>query len=238
MDVMTSPALKKPNVYTPRPMASTCRSWMSRPPSSRSPSIPPSSARSSQRTSSHQKPLQLLPRWLRRKVFERITKRSVLARALRSADAKYLSGLNTYLFGAGPDNLGTVTTDPIDRRFAEAPPLVSIRLRLQDVAQLLAEFLAPEMREPGKPLYLLNIAGGPTMDSLNALTCSNRSHPQQVRERRSSFRCWIRQRRACVRRPRTCRAECAGWSAERPADRVSPSRLRLGTSGRAGARAR
>jgi hypothetical protein len=58
-------------------------------------------------------------------------------------------------------------------------------LRLQDVAQLLAEFLAPELaREPGKPLYLLNIAGGPTMDSLNALILLNRGHPQQVRERR------------------------------------------------------
>lgn len=132
-----------------------------------------------------QRPLRFVPRWLRRKLFERLTHRSVLARALRSADDQYLSGLNTYLFKLGPDNLDAVTTEPIDRQFAQAPPLVSIRLRLQDVAQLLAEFVAPELaRAPSQPLYLLNIAGGPTMDSLNALILLHRSHPQQVRGRR------------------------------------------------------
>lgn len=130
-------------------------------------------------------PFRLLPRWLRRKLFERVARRSVLARALFKADGAYLSGLSTYLLKLGPDNLGTVTSDPIDRRFAEAPPVLSVRLRLQDVAQLLAEFLAPELaRQPGKPLYLLNIAGGPTMDSLNALILLNQSDPQQLKDRR------------------------------------------------------
>jgi hypothetical protein len=130
-------------------------------------------------------PFRFLPRWLRRKLFAGVAKRSILARALFSANGRYLSGLDTYLLKLGPDNLGTITSDPIDRKFAEAPPVLSVRLRLQDVAQLLAEFLAPELaRQPGKPLYLLNIAGGPTMDSLNAIILLNRSHPQSLQGRR------------------------------------------------------
>lgn len=128
---------------------------------------------------------RILPRWLRRKLFDQMAKRSILARALRTPNATYLSGLSTYLFKLGPNNLGTITTDPLDRRFAEAPPILSIRLRLQDVAQLLAEFLEPELaRNPGKPLYLLNIAGGPTMDSINAIILLKRSHPEQLAGRR------------------------------------------------------
>jgi hypothetical protein len=132
-----------------------------------------------------QRPYRFLPRWLRRKLFDNVAKRSILVRALRTPNATYLSGLDTYLLKLGPDNLGTITNDPIDRRVAESPPILSIRLRLQDVAQLLAEFLAPELaRQPGRPLYLLNIAGGPTMDSLNALILLNRSHPQELKNRR------------------------------------------------------
>lgn len=130
-------------------------------------------------------PFRLLPRWLRRKMFESLTKRSVLARAVRPTNGAYVTGLNTYLLKLGPNNLGTVSNASIDQRFAAAPPMMSIRLRLQDVAQMLAEFLAPELaRAPDKPLFLVNIAGGPTMDSLNALILLNRSHAQLMKGRR------------------------------------------------------
>ncbi len=131
-----------------------------------------------------QRPYRLLPSRLRRWMFRQAAKRSVLARALSFGTGTYFSGLNTYLLKLGPDNLGTITTDKLDRRIAESPPLLSLRLRLQDVAQLLAEFLAPALaHEPGKPLHLLNIAGGPTMDSLNALILLNRSDPQHLKGR-------------------------------------------------------
>ena len=131
-----------------------------------------------------QRPWRFMPRWLRRRVFQKMARRSVLARAM-STGGRYLSGLDTYLFKLGPDNLGTVTSELIDRRIAESPPVLSIRLRLQDVAELLAEFLAPALvQAPDKPLYLLNIAGGPTMDSLNALILLNRGDPRHLRGRR------------------------------------------------------
>ena len=131
-----------------------------------------------------QRPYRLVPRFVRRWMFRRMAERSILARAL-STRGRYLGGLDTYLFKLGADNLGTVTHDAIDRRIAESPPVLSIRLRLQDVAELLAGFLAPALlKDPDRPLHLLNIAGGPTMDSLNALILLNRRDARHLKGRR------------------------------------------------------
>jgi hypothetical protein len=86
--------------------------------------------------------------------------------------------MGTYLFKLGPENLGRYAR-PIDRVIAAAVPAWSIRLRVQDVAQLLAEALAPRLEAaPGRPLRFLNIAGGPAIDSLNALLLLRRDRPE------------------------------------------------------------
>lgn len=75
---------------------------------------------------------------------------------------------------AGPEMLGSAYTKPIDRQIASALPSFCVRLRLQDMAQLLAETLLPIIRSaPDRPLRFLNIAGGPAMDSLNAILLMN-----------------------------------------------------------------
>jgi hypothetical protein len=132
-----------------------------------------------------QRPFKYLPAWLQRRFMARMTRDSLLVRALRTADGTYLSGLRTYLLKLGPDNLDAVTTHPLDRRIAASVPVLSIRLRMQDVANLLAECLAPSLlAHPGRPLHLLNIAGGPAMDSLNTLILLKRDHPQALVDRR------------------------------------------------------
>jgi hypothetical protein len=132
-----------------------------------------------------QRPFRFLPAWLRKRLMARALRDSVLARALGTAEGTYLSGLNTYLLKLGANNLEAVTTNPVDRRIAESAPVLSIRLRMQDVATLLAEYLAPALlAHPGRALHLLNIAGGPTMDSLNALILLRRDHPQSLVGRR------------------------------------------------------
>lgn len=95
--------------------------------------------------------------------------RSVLGRGLIAAAGTFLTGMNTYLLKLGPDNLGT-DADPIDRRIAESFPAFTARLRLQDMARLLADGLVPTLgARPGRPVCLINIAGGPAADSWNAL---------------------------------------------------------------------
>ena len=71
-----------------------------------------------------------------------------------------------------------------DRRFVSALPPTAMRLRLQDMAHLLAEAIGPQLdRRPGARLSLFNIAGGPAVDSLNALILLHRSHSASLAAR-------------------------------------------------------
>ncbi len=96
-------------------------------------------------------------------------RRSLLGRGLMSTGQTYLDGMSTYLLKLGPDNLGKRAT-PIDLRIAASFPAYATRLRLQDMARLLAEGLAVSITgKKGRPVRLVNIAGGPASDSWNAL---------------------------------------------------------------------
>lgn len=115
-------------------------------------------------------PLGKLPAFLRRWLLRRLLRGSTLARGIARSNGSYLPGMDTYLLKLGPDNLGAAYTTPIDRKIAAALPSFAVRLRLQDVAGLLAEALRPLLAAaPARPLQFVNIAGGPAMDSLNAL---------------------------------------------------------------------
>jgi hypothetical protein len=121
-------------------------------------------------------PFAALPRFLRRALMKLLLRGSVLARAIGGSRGTFLPGLSTYMMKLGPDNLQAIGSHPIDRRIAASLPLLSMRLRLQDVAELSAEALRPQLAErPGRPLRLVNIAGGTAIDSLNALLLLNRS---------------------------------------------------------------
>ena len=52
-----------------------------------------------------------------------------------------------------------------------------VRLRMQQIARLLADaILVPLANEPEAPLHFVNIAGGPALDSINALIMLSRAH--------------------------------------------------------------
>jgi hypothetical protein len=86
--------------------------------------------------------------------------------------------MNTYLMKLGPENLDPAKFSNIDRMIASSLPAFSLRLRLQDTARLLASGLAPQLvSRSGRPLTFINIAGGPCMDSLNALILLHKENP-------------------------------------------------------------
>ena len=104
-----------------------------------------------------------------------LARNSRLIGALRAADDTYLGGISTYVLKLGPTNLVPPYDSEIDRQLVKAPLVASMRLRLSEMATLAAEGLAPELRaRPGAPLHLLEIAGGPSADALNALILLNR----------------------------------------------------------------
>ena len=130
-------------------------------------------------------PLAKLPPRLRRALMRFFLRGSVLARGIGGAQGTFLGGMDTYLLKLGPDNLGAAYAKPIDRRIAASLPVLAIRWRLHDMARLLADALAPALEaHASRPLRLVNIAGGPAMDSLNALLVLARERPAVLPARR------------------------------------------------------
>jgi hypothetical protein len=124
-----------------------------------------------------------LPRWLRAALVRFALRGSRIARGLRRAEHGYLDSMTTYLFKLGPKNLGSYAV-PVDRKILRTLPAISVRLRAADMARLLADGLVPRLSaDASRPLYLVNIAGGPASDSLNALILLRREWPQLLAAR-------------------------------------------------------
>jgi hypothetical protein len=111
-----------------------------------------------------------IPRFIMRAMLGRAAKQSRIVRALFASDAGYLDGITTYLMKLGADNLVPPYDSPMDRRLAASPHVTLLRLRMQQIARLLADGLVEHLAAaPGAPLHLINIGGGPALDSVNAL---------------------------------------------------------------------
>ena len=124
---------------------------------------------------------QPLPRVFTRLFMLLAARRSPLLRLLVRPKATFLDGLSTYLLKLGPDNLVAPFDGPLDRRVAASAPATSVRVRLQQVVRLMVEGLADDLgAAPGRPLHLINIGGGPAIDSLNALILLRRSMPETL----------------------------------------------------------
>lgn len=125
------------------------------------------------------------PTFLRRLILRFALRRSVLWRGLMGASGTFLSGMNTYLLKLGAANLGSGYAGRGDLQIAGSFPVTALRLRLQDTAHMLATGLAgPLSSRPDAPLHLVNIAGGPAADSLNALIISRRANGALLASRR------------------------------------------------------
>jgi hypothetical protein len=110
-----------------------------------------------------------LPRFLRAALVRLALRNSVLGKGILAARGGVLGAIDTYLLKLGAENLGPWAR-PIDRRVAASLPVLAARLRLQDMAWLMADILLPGLRATGdRPLHFLNLAGGTAVDSVNAL---------------------------------------------------------------------
>jgi hypothetical protein len=111
-----------------------------------------------------------------------LLQRSRLGSGLNAAAGSFLTGLSTYLLKLGPDNLGDGFAD-IDRRIAASFPAFMTRVRLQDVARLLAAGVAGLAPDDRRRLQFINIAGGPAADSWNALIQLRATQPGLLDDR-------------------------------------------------------
>ncbi|HXJ90960.1 MAG TPA: hypothetical protein VMS18_29400 [Candidatus Binatia bacterium] len=129
--------------------------------------------------------LQLVPKLIRAPLLRFMLRGSVLARGIRQSKGSFMAGMDTYLLKLGPEMLGCAYARPIDRKIAASLPSLGVRLRLQDVAQMLADCLSDALsRDRLRPVHLLNIAGGPAIDSLNALILLSQESPSALAARK------------------------------------------------------
>jgi hypothetical protein len=127
------------------------------------------------------------PAFIRRLVIGFMQKQSFLMRGIAASAGTFMSGMNTYILKLGPDNLNDGYATNIDRKVAAALPVLSMRLRFQDIVHLLADALVPAMEGNRKAaLHLINIGGGPAIDSLNVLIILQKEHPGLF-DRRQTF---------------------------------------------------
>lgn len=120
-----------------------------------------------------------LPAFLQRLMIQVITGRSLLGRGLVHGIGGFVDGMTMYMAKLGPENLGAGWAGRGDRWVAASLPSFMARVRLQDMARLLVDGLAPALEaRPGQPLHLLNVAGGPAADSWNVLLLLRTEHPE------------------------------------------------------------
>jgi hypothetical protein len=111
-----------------------------------------------------------MPRIVTRLLMRLGARRSPLLRKILASDDSYLDSITTYMLKLGPDHLPPGFDGPVDRKVAASPHVAMVRLRMQQIAQLLAQsLLAPLAAALDAPLHFVNIAGGPALDSINAL---------------------------------------------------------------------
>ena len=114
--------------------------------------------------------MRLMPRFVMNFMMRAAARRSRLLADVLDPDTSFLAGLTTYIMKLTAETLPPPFDSDIDRRLVNSPQLTAMRLRLQQVVKLLADGLEPLLAaNAAAPLLLINIGGGPAVDSLDAL---------------------------------------------------------------------
>jgi len=119
-------------------------------------------------------------------IFLRIYLRnSALAKAVMGIKNKYLGGMHTYMMKLGSGYLGPGFNGRIDRMIADSLPSFAMRLRMAGLARFLADGIYGALKnDEKKPLCFVNIAGGPSPDTLNAMLLLQKEHPGLLSKRK------------------------------------------------------
>jgi hypothetical protein len=122
---------------------------------------------------------RLIPKFVMRLMLQAAARKSRLVHALFHSRQGFLDSISTYVLKLGADNLVPPYDSSVDRRLASSPHILLVRLRMQQIAHLMAGALADDLAAaaPAAPLSLINIGGGPALDSINALMVLRHARP-------------------------------------------------------------
>ena len=120
----------------------------------------------------------LLTRWMARRS---ALVRAALADREGNGGGRILSGTATYLMKLPPGHLGAGYARGIDRKLAAGYPPLGLRFRLRATAELLASSIVALLAaRRQRRVELVNIGGGPAIDSVNALLLVRKDHPEAL----------------------------------------------------------
>jgi hypothetical protein len=110
------------------------------------------------------------------------SRKSIIMRGVMGSHGTFLTGMDTYLMKLNPDTLLPPLGCRVDIAMVSSVPALGLRLRLQQtVGYLIEGLLAPLTSRPKAQLTFINIAGGPSSDTLNALIVLRKNHPELLR---------------------------------------------------------
>jgi hypothetical protein len=112
-----------------------------------------------------------------------LSKRSYIMSGMLEMESgnDYVSGLSTMMMKLGPGLIGKGRGKFLDRLGSGAVGAVMVRMRTRDVSSFLASSIAKSLKAfSGKDLCLVNIGGGTSTDSLNALILVSKTEPELI----------------------------------------------------------
>jgi hypothetical protein len=124
-----------------------------------------------------------IPDFVMRMMLRAAARKSRLVKALFNSETGFLDSISTYVMKLGADNLVPPYDSSVDRRLASSPHIILVRLRMQQVAHLMADALDDDLAgaDAAAPLRLINIGGGPALDSINALIVLRKARPELLK---------------------------------------------------------
>ncbi len=116
-------------------------------------------------------------------VLRLMARRSIVMRGMLDADGSFVSGLTTYLFKLGPENLPPNVGGRLDRKMLAAIGPVTCRIRLREVARQITDAAVGPLTERRGPFRLIDLGGGVAADAFNALLLVQKEHPGLLTDR-------------------------------------------------------
>jgi hypothetical protein len=107
---------------------------------------------------------------------------------LKGGENSFASGITTLMMKLGPDLIGKGKKRFWDRQVNKGFGALLIRMRVRDISIIQADATVPLLiRNPGKSLCFINIAGGAASDSINALFLIQKENPELLKNRKTEI---------------------------------------------------
>jgi hypothetical protein len=103
---------------------------------------------------------------------------------LKDTDDTFMSGMSTLMMKFGPELIGKGRKKFFDRLGSKAFGAILLRMRVRDICKLHTDILNTQLtNDREKNLCFINIAGGATCDSINALIKIYKNDPSLLKNR-------------------------------------------------------